>query len=216
VLAASSALMSCCCREGPAQVAPAAESRTSVVAEAPGDAAIREALRTKRVRSLDWGEEVTIPQAASYLRTITGLNFHVTPRAQVEAEDVRVPFQVEDVSVLDVLDVMTEMNGLAWEVYDGLVRIGLKDEIGGPLRLRFYDVNDLVDEPGPGVAVEPAPPSPRGEALVRAVRAQIDPETWAEGRGEVEQRKGVLIVRASSSTHAKIEAYLDALRRAGG
>ena len=81
-----------------------------------------------------------IGDAVAYLRTITGLNFYITPKAQSEKEDVRVPLQVDDVAVSSILDLMTSQNGMKWEVRDGLVRIATAEEVSGSFLLRYFDM----------------------------------------------------------------------------
>ncbi len=70
----------------------------------------------KRVKGLDW-EEQNLDQVTSYLRTITGLNFYVSPKVRQEKfEDVVISTQLDDVSVRDILDtVVTDPYELRWE-----------------------------------------------------------------------------------------------------
>ena len=194
---------------------------TAAPASSAADEAILEALRTKRVKNLEWSEETTLPDAISYLRTITGLNFYVTPRAQTEREEVRIPLYVDDASVVDVLNLITSQNRMMWEVRDGLVRIATAEEVGSHFLLRYYDINDFVEAPsfagtpGPPPASEPeqdAGVPTRGQLLVASIRVLIDPEEWSREVAILESKKGVLIVRAPASTHVKVQSYLDGLR----
>ena len=94
---------------------------------------------------------------------------------------------------------------MAWEVRDGLVRVGMPDETPDATRLRYFDVNDADLFALPRVG--------RG-ALVRAIRTLIDPEVWESEFASLDLKKGVLIARAPPATLEKIEAYLEMLRRA--
>jgi hypothetical protein len=195
------------------------------------DRAILEHLRSKRVLDLQWNDETKISDAVAYLRTITGRNFFITPKAQTEKEDVRVPLMVDNVSAADILDIITSQNGMQWEVRDGLVRIATIDEVSGSYLLRFYDVNDLqvvipsfLEKPRldvPGAVPEPSVKNEdsvqreeRARWLVVTIRTLIDPEVWIRADAKIEQKKGVLIARAPPATLEKIQRYLDTLRAA--
>jgi Flp pilus assembly secretin CpaC len=191
--------------------------------------AIYDALRSKRVKNLQWADDTTVPQAVSYLRTITGLNFHVTPKATTEKEEARVPLQVDDVSVKDILDIMTEQNGMKWEVRDGLVRITTAEEITGSHLLRFYDINDLQVKIqsflGTEINLMPSnftPPEPpelaepveqfAAEALQELIKETIGgPGAW-EDPASLEARKGILIAKNTPELLDQVQKLLDELR----
>lgn len=139
VVVAAAPLLLAACRTSSTRVtdtraapAPPAAAGPATTPEPTGETSgIEKALRSKRPMNLDWDDQTTVPTAVEYLRTITGLNYYVTPKAQVEMERARVPLKVESASAADVLDVLTSRNGLAWKVRDGLVRITTADEVRG-------------------------------------------------------------------------------------
>jgi tetratricopeptide (TPR) repeat protein len=191
--------------------------------------AIYAALKSKRVMNLQWGDDTTIQQAVTYLRTMTGLNFFVTPKAQSEKEEARVPLTVDNVAVSDILDVMTEQNGLKWEVRDGLVRITTADEVTGSHILRFFDINDLqVKIPsflGQEINLFPSnftPPEPpelaeptemfAAEALQDLIKETIGgPGAW-EDPATLEAKKGILIAKNTPEILDQVQKLLDELR----
>lgn len=172
-----------------------------VAPSTPATAEILKILESKRVKGLMW-QELSLDQALVYLRTITGLNFSLSPKVREEKyDDVLISAQLDDVTVRAVLDaVLTEPWGLRWEVGDGLVRIRTTDELSGAMRLRYFDVRDLVD-----------PLHPEGfrtvEHLVDAVRA-LSPKYWDHDGPALEARNGILIARASPAVQEEIDQFL--------
>ncbi len=108
-------------------------------------AAIVTTLETKRVKGLNWGEGTDLDQVVSYLRTITGLNFFITPKVRAEVYDeVEIDLQLDDVSVRTVLDLITEPYELKWSPENGVVKIATKDEVRGDMYIRYFDIKDLT------------------------------------------------------------------------
>ncbi len=78
--------------------------------------------------------EATIDQIATYLRTVTGVEFRVSPKArgsQSEKRLVSMPL-VADTTARQLLDVVVVPMGLVWTVRDDAVEIATPDEAGGP------------------------------------------------------------------------------------
>lgn len=191
--------------------------------------AIYAALKSKRVMNLQWGDDTTLPMAVSYLRTMTGLNFYITPKAQSEKEEARVPLTIDDYAVSDILDIMTEQNGLKWEVRDGLVRITTAEEITGSYILRFFDINDLQVKIqsylGQEINLFPSnftPPEPpelaepveliQPEQLQELIKETIGgPGAW-EDPATLEAKKGLLIAKNTPEVLANVEKLLSELR----
>ena len=106
-------------------------------------------LATKRVRGLQF-EEYDLDKVATYLKTVTGLTFFLTPKLRAtKFDEVKVTLgPLDDVSVRHVLDLATLPYDLRWRVRGGIVNIGTKDEFGDGLRLYYYDIRDLVEAKG--------------------------------------------------------------------
>jgi len=72
-------------------------------------------------------DRTTLASVCTFLSTVTGLNFVVSPGAT--ALDVRVTLAVEEISARLLLDVVTSAHGLRWSLHDhGVVRILAKSE----------------------------------------------------------------------------------------
>jgi hypothetical protein len=192
-----------------------------------------------RVFAIDWkAGDVTLNGAVSYLRSVTGLNFVLSQKIKEEKADSEVVLKVDNVSVEQVLDLITEPNEMAWKIRNGVVMVLAKDEATEKPVLQFYDVKDLVakiqDFPGqeinlvpskyqpPEAAEAPEPTSPfEIDSLIEVIKQTIDPTAWEiEGAG-IEPKNGVLVVRqipeprtASSVTSAWTSAVSATTRAA--
>lgn len=178
-------------------------------------------LARKRVKGLVW-EDTTLDQAASYIRTISGLNVYISPKVREEKMDgIRLNAQLDDVSLRDVLRVvMTEPWELTFEVRQGnVIWIMTQDEVDQTMRLRYYDVKDLVGVHAPDESTGPVRHAPRvdeakAEALVARIRKSVAPAGWDREDVTMEARNGILIVRAPRKTLNDLDAFLTQLRRA--
>ncbi|HVG93729.1 MAG TPA: hypothetical protein VND21_04730, partial [Planctomycetota bacterium] len=99
-----------------------------------GDAerrALYETLEAKRIKGLQFVDQ-SLDQVVTYLRTVTGLNFFITPRVRDSgrADNVRVNVaRLDDVTAREVLDLVTAPHELGWESRDGVITIALREEI---------------------------------------------------------------------------------------
>ena len=166
---------------------------------------VEEKLNRARVKGLQW-EEASMDQAVQYLRTITGVSFMVSPKVREEKfEDVVYNLHLDDVSVSTVVELMTEPFGLRSEVREDVVWILTDEEIGGPKRLRYYDVKDLIGE---GLTFA------SGEEAIEYLRREVEPSYWEdESEAVMEARNGILITRASRGVLDKVDDQLGHLRR---
>ncbi|MDA1194365.1 MAG: hypothetical protein O2894_04205 [Planctomycetota bacterium] len=198
--------------------------------DAASIAGILSVIDQKRVKGLDW-EEQNLDQVLSYLRTITGLNFYLSPKARQEKfDDVAISAQLDDVSVRTILEsVVTEPYELKWEPRGGVIWILTGDEVSGSMRLRYFDVKDLAvairhfvgepinlvpsnfTPPEPPELPEPAPIFP-AENLVELIRETVGGEGKWEEPASIEPRNNILIVRNTSEILAGVEDLLSQLR----
>jgi tetratricopeptide (TPR) repeat protein len=202
-------------------------------ADAEASAAVLATLEAKRVKGLQW-EEQNLDQVAAYLRTVTGLNFFITPKVRTtKFEEVKVTIgPLDDVSVREVLDLVTAPYDLRWHVREGVVEIALKEEVSGDLRVRHIDVKDLAvtiqnhrgtdiylapssfTPPEPPELPEPAPIYPM-EALVDTIKSTIEPTSWEEP-AQIEVKNNILILKNTSDVIAQVERLLAELRANAG
>ena len=196
-------------------------------------AAIMATLESKRVKGLNW-EGANLDQVVSYLRTITGLNFFVTPAVRADVFDsVEVNLELDDVAVNTVLDLICEPAGLMWEPRNGVVVIATKDEVRGDMLLRYFDVKDLnvaiqnfvgqeinlvpsnFTPPEPPELPEPMPIFP-AEGLVDLIRETIGGESAWEDPASIEAKNGIIIARNTSPILEEVGMLLDELRANSG
>ncbi len=88
--------------------------------------------------------------------------------------------------------------------------------------LQFYDVKDLVrpvynylGHDGPNL--EPPPEDPNDtrleiDDLIEVIRATVEPTSWGVDGSDIQPKNGVLVVRATESTHQRLRAYVQELR----
>jgi hypothetical protein len=235
IAAACALTTSCRCRCAPAACpvpTSASEAGEEVVRRVEpdlrADTAILDSLRSKRV-DLRW-EEYPFADALAHLRTITGVDMHVSPQASgaMTAAGGTVTLWVDGVSVEDLLVIITSEIGLTWTVRGGRVVVEANGESPSLLTLRYYDVNDLVafvpfgEESAAATpvpkdhAVDFGPPVPltQSEVLEVTIRTLIEHASWSDESRTLEAKKGVLVVRAEPATHEQIVRYLNALRTA--
>lgn len=196
-------------------------------------AAILTTLDTKRVKGLDW-EDQNLDQVVSYLRTITGLNFFITPKVRAEVYDeVEVTLQLDDVTIRTVLDLVTQPYELRWSPENGVVKIATKDEVRGDMYIRYFDIKDLTvaiesyvggdinlvpsnfTPPEPPELPEPMPIYPE-DGLIELIQQTIGAEDAWEDPASIEVRNRIIIARNTSPLLDKVESLLDELRRNSG
>jgi len=198
--------------------------------DAASTAGIFSILSKKRVKGLDW-EEQNLDQVVQYLRTITGLNFYVSPKVREEKfEDVIITAALDDVSVKSILDdIITGPFDLRWEPRGGVIWILTQEEVSGTMRLRYFDVKDLsvniqnflgqeinlvpsnFTPPEPPELPEPAPIFP-ADSLVELIRETIGGETAWEDPATIEAKNGILIVRNTPDVLRRVDNLLSQLR----
>lgn len=194
--------------------------------------AIRSVLEKKRVQGLVW-EEANLDTAVEYLRTITGLNFHVTTKVREEkSSDISISLNLDDVSVATILDLVTEPYELVWAPRGGVVTIMMADEMRGAMVLRQFDVRDLAvriqdfaandmnlvpsnfTPPEPPDLGEPEPQY-SADQLLELIKSTVGNEaTWADA--EPQQQNNILIIRNTPEVLAQVEDLLQQLRGATG
>ncbi len=180
------------CRPCPAPPSPVAAAPAKA---APGSGLraleVEMVLKSKLVRDLHL-DGASLDQVVTYLRTVTGVDFLVTPRLRSERFDaVKVSLLLSDVYVVQVLDLVTAQHGLDWEIRDGVVTIGLPEEVVQAPKTRFFDVKELMASPS-AEARDAAL-----DALTEEIRQVVDPTSWAREGVAIEHKNGILVVRNS-------------------
>ena len=214
---------------------PVAAGTGSKAAPDPRVAQIMNKLESTRVFEISWAAgDITLDGAIKYLRSVTGLNFVLSQAVKEEKADTEIDLKVDNVSVKQVLEIITEPNEMAFKVRNGVVMILNKGEAQDKPTLQFYDVKDLVakisDFPGQEINLTPSnfqppeeeeldePTSPfEVESLMETIRATIEPASWDEIEGaDIQPKNNVLVVTTTPEIHEKIGAFLSDLRKNTG
>ncbi len=214
---------------------PVSAGTGSKSAPDPRVAQITNTLQTTRVFEISWAAgDITLDGAIKYLRSVTGLNFVLSQKVKDEKADTEIDLKVDNVSVHQVLEIITESHEMAFKVRNGVVMILSKEEALDKPTLQFYDVKDLVakisDFPGQEINLVPSKyqPPEEGDApepsspfevdqLIEVIRTTIDAQSWDEIEGaDIQPKNNVLVVTTTPEVHQKIGAFLSDLRKNTG
>jgi len=201
----------------------------------PREEQILNVLETRRVRNVEFkAGEITLRAAIDYIRSVSGLNFVMSQKVKEEKAETEIDLKVDNVSIKQVLNLITEPHEMAWKIRNGVVMILDREEAADKAVLQFYDVKDLVakitDYPGdeinlvpskyqpPEIWDEPEPQIPfEIDALIDVIRATIQPESWDTiENADIQVKTGVLVVNTSPEVHREIGKFLSDLRKNTG
>ncbi|MFB3065670.1 MAG: hypothetical protein ACE10D_04055, partial [Planctomycetota bacterium] len=204
-------------------------------AEDPRTQQILNVLETRRVGELSLKPgEITLEGAVEYLRSVTGENFVISQKVRDEKSDIELDLEVKDVTVAQVLNLITEPHDMAWKIRNGVVMVLDISEATEDLILQFFDVKDLVarisDFPGEEINLFPSkytPPEPdegdepeppfNADQLIELVRNTIEPESWDAIEGvAIEAKNNILVIKTTREIQRKVGALLDDLRKHTG
>ncbi len=180
-------------------------------------------------------EEASLDEAVEYLARISGTNIVVLPDAREgkSEDELQVDLKIENAIAVDaILDLITRVNELAWNIDNGVVQITTPEAARGPSFVQLYDVKDLATEiknfPGDDINLDPSGEyvpeeevaEPQAEFVIDSIQeliqTNVDPEVWDDAGSVEVLPPGTLIVKAPGETHAKVQQLLDGLRGAGG
>jgi tetratricopeptide (TPR) repeat protein len=215
-----------------------------------GDEADREAIleRLEAVRFAPKfvgpdGEGSPLAEIASFLQTLTGVNFLVSPTVteELDEEETTIRLTLPERSVRKVLDVIVDTSeSLRWKIEDGVVMFVTRDELMGGQTLAFYEVRDIIHPvpnfPGREININPSGINVAqdifgdeeieereglvvtGDALEGLIRDNIAPESWDEDPANSVRitESGTLVVSQTPEVQEQIKRLLDDLREATG
>lgn len=184
------------------------------------------------------GNGSPLEEVASFLQTVTGVNFLISPKVKEELDEEQrtIKLDLKTRTVHKVLDLMAETSeSLRWKIEDGVVKFVTKDEIKGGQVLRTYGVQDLIrpipDFPGREMNVSPSGGTQiaeeekaereanviTGDALDTLIRNNVAPGSWeADPQNSLRISNGTMVVHQTPEVHAQIEKLLRDLREATG
>lgn len=201
----------------------------------PREEQIMNVLETRRMRNVEFqAGEITLANAIAYIRSVSGLNFVMSQKVKEEKAETEINLKVDNVTIKQVLELITEPYEMAWRIRNGVVMILDKEEAADKAVLQFYDVKDLVakitDFPGQEINLvpsnyqppesdeEPEPTSPfEIDSLIEVIKQTIDPESWETiENADIQVKTGVLVVNTSPAVHRMIGGFLSDLRKNTG
>jgi len=184
------------------------------------------------------GNGSPLEEVASFLQTVTGVNFLISPKVKEELDEEQrtIKLDLNTRSVLKVLDLIADVSeSLRWKIENGVVMFVTKDELKGGQILRTYGVQDLTrpipDFPGREMNVSPTggtqlPEEEKvervanvieGDALDTLIRNNVAPSSWeADPQNSLRISNGTMVVHQTPEVHIQIEKLLRDLREATG
>ncbi len=214
-----------------ALVAAMVVAATAAVAqESPRKAEIRGKLDAMKV-SLDF-KATPLEDAIGYLRDLTGIDFLVDSdvRTKLSEDELRITFQVRDVSLRSALKLMLGTRELTATYREGVLLVQSKEKAAAATTLQMYDVRDLQlklpDFAGPNVDLQKKesgciivilpdePVSSLGDDLILdLVKSSTGDRSWDDNPATgIQLANGALVVSQSKRVHEDIRRLLDRLR----
>ncbi|MGK0220448.1 MAG: tetratricopeptide (TPR) repeat protein, partial [Planctomycetota bacterium] len=185
------------------------------------------------------GEGTPIDTVATYLQSLTGVNFYVSPLVfdELGEEETNISLKLPRRSVRSVLNLIAETReSLRWKIQDGVVKFITSDELLGGQVNETYSVHGLItpipDFPGTEINISPsggiAEPDEDFEereanvilpsVLEDLIRNNIAPESWDADPGNAIRvtETGTMVVSQTPEVQRAIADLLDDLREATG
>ena len=149
---------------------------------------VHDHLSAKHIQGLQF-EDATLDTALSYLATITGLSFYVTPKARKQrADQIAITLAMKKLAAKKLLDLICHPHGLRWAVRKGIVTIGLVEELAPlPADPAAYALRRRVDATTIRLQVQEAPLSSVVKTLIvqTGLNLVIDPRVDPAAQGVV-------------------------------
>ncbi|MCG3133497.1 MAG: hypothetical protein HMLKMBBP_00675 [Planctomycetes bacterium] len=181
-------------------------------------------------------DNTKLADAVAFLSRISGANIVILPAATEgkSEEDLTIQsLKLENpLPVAQILNLVTKVTGLAWNVENGVVQITTQEAARGALVVQLYDVKDIATPipnfPGEEINLDPtgdlttaeeapeAQPEYALDSIAELITQNVDKTVWENG-GTVETvPPGTLVVKAPRDTQGRVSQLLSGLRGAGG
>jgi hypothetical protein len=194
-------------------------------------AALGHELRTRRLSHVAF-EGLELRQVLQWLRVATGFNLVIKPvplaQADIDVDEIVIDLELDDVTIAQVLDLVLEPHGLAWQVKGNVVYVTTyADALGRPVTRLFaishitYTKTDFiapdinlhpsdftpVEEHEPERPVEDDPLT-SGDAVAELVQELVFPGQWDEQGWTIRATDRYLVVRAPLVVQREVEKAL--------
>jgi type II secretory pathway component GspD/PulD (secretin) len=204
-------------------------------------AALTESLQTIKSKldndtvSWDYGEQQQpFEEVIKQIRTTTGINIVIDPDVKAEKGQEPITVTLRDYKLGGALKILLGNLKLDFVLKDDVLYITTAEKAMGKAMPRVYDVRDLtVSLPHfkapnlnlrPGGAGEAAVKAIWGEDLERTqdtdlsrlvdlIRENVGPGTWEVEGHSIQPSAGQIVVSTTTEIHAKIDEFLDDLRK---
>lgn len=207
----------------------------------PADEALLAKLESTRVASIQF-PDTTVPEAAGFISTLTGIPIVVDPEVAADLDASGVLLNIStltDISVKSLLNIITSQAGedLTYVTRHGVVLITRKEKALGDAVPRIHSVQDLTfaltDFRGPKIGSIPKPGAefdeeeggPFGsdqvgenvvqpEEIVNLIRENIARDTWDTGNFSIDTaNNNQILVIHTPEVQLQVAQFLDDLRR---
>lgn len=192
--------------------------------------------RLEAVRTQVQFTDTKLTDAVNWLHGISGVNIVILQSAIEGKSDADLTIEKlsldQAVPVRQILDLICQLRGLAWNIDNGVVQITTPQAAQGAAVVQLYDVKDLATPianfPGDEVNLDPKgehqtteeakEPQPEFvlDQIADLITNNVDKSAWEAGGSVEPVPPGTLVVKCPPATHAKVQQLLDGLRGAGG
>lgn len=199
---------------GPNTVQTVTAQSESHRAAAAADTASVDAALARVIPDINY-QDVPLADALEAMRGLLGVNMIVRwnlLEQQGVARDKPITLSLKNVKAERVLrlvlDEAADGANLAYEADENILMIAPREAFQRALKVRFYDVRDLLELDG-------SLPAEASNRLTRFVTQTVEPESWNVngGIGSIEIFAGVAGVRQSDDVHDELQRMLEVVRK---
>ena len=184
--------------------------------------------------SLDF-KDTGIDEVIDFLHEVTQINFVLSKDVREKAKngELKVDVKLSEMQLKAALRLMLEMHDLTAVYKNGVLLIETKEERGGEIEMKMYDVKDLMmkieDFPAPTIELKSSEEAPIGitigpddsghpftsvDSLVAIIRnATGGDTTWGKDGVSVDIQNGLLIVDHNPEVQKEVQQLILSLRQ---
>lgn len=216
------------------------DTQRSAISEV--DAEVERRLSGTTLASVDWADK-TLDDALTFIRNNTGTNIIVTKAVDelMPPEERVLNLNLTEISAMAALrHAVNALEGLAYVIEDGIVKITTKEQARKRKTVEFYEIRDLTAPIGnfPGAEINLNPSGfgagvggfeeddegdgeenrfVESEQLIELIRTTVAPTSWDEDPdNRIDDKNGTLVVRQTPENQRAIHKLLSDLRQSIG